>query len=281
MADLKSNKTMSRLFTDFEIMVLFMGLTVIIMYYNHLIFFLGFADVGEGGAWNSTIDLAWANMAALVQGTFFGAKVDFGGSVGLDHALIRVITSTPAHVSRTPEDRTNRFDTDIDVDAWEEWNWILRFELPPPLPLLSATDIDLRVDTVYHVFNEVCKATMKRVGSALGFNSRWWNDECRAVAENMRGGFWTEEEACTANKHLKKVVQEAKRDWANEYITTANIWEVAAWRHGRRSSHILALLNLEGNLVYDHESMATLLSVRFFAEEGAPIPTHFHDDPPP
>jgi hypothetical protein len=31
--------------------------------------------LGEGGACNSTIDLAWSNMAALIQGTFFGAQV--------------------------------------------------------------------------------------------------------------------------------------------------------------------------------------------------------------
>jgi hypothetical protein len=60
--------------------------------------------MGEGGARNSTIDLAWCNMAALMQGTFFGAQVDFGGSMGSDHALIRVIASTPAHVARQAAD---------------------------------------------------------------------------------------------------------------------------------------------------------------------------------
>jgi hypothetical protein len=55
--------------------------------------------MGEGGARNSTIDLTWSNMAAIMQGTFFGAQVDFGGSVGSDHTLIRVIASTPVHVS--------------------------------------------------------------------------------------------------------------------------------------------------------------------------------------
>jgi hypothetical protein len=74
--------------------------------------------MGEGGARNSTIDLAWCNMAALIQGTFFRAQVDFGGSVRSDHALIRVVTSTPAHVTRAPEDQTNRFVTDIDAEAW-------------------------------------------------------------------------------------------------------------------------------------------------------------------
>jgi hypothetical protein len=237
--------------------------------------------MGEGGARNSTIDLAWSNMAAAMQGTFFGAEVNFGDSMGSDHALIRVIASTPFHVTRTPEDRTNRFDMDIDAEAWEEWNRIIRFELPPILPILSPSDVDSRVSAIYHAFNEACKATMKSVGAAPGFNSRWWNDECKAVAAATKGGFWTDEEAREANRHLKRVVREAKRSWANDYITTANIWEVAAWRHGRRSSLIPALLDHDGKLVYDHEGMATLLSERFFAEEGAPIPTSFPDDPPP
>jgi hypothetical protein len=122
---------------------------------------------------------------------------------------------------------------------------------------------------------------MKTVGAAPGFNLRWWNDECKAAATATRGGFWTEEEARHANRHLKKVVREAKRNWANDYITTANVWEVAAWRHGRRSSLIPALIGNDGALVYDHEGMASLLLARFFAEEGVHIPTSFHDDPPP
>jgi hypothetical protein len=122
---------------------------------------------------------------------------------------------------------------------------------------------------------------MKTVGAAPGFNSRWWNDECKAAAKAMRGGFWTDAEQRAANCHLKKVVREAKRDWADEYITTANVWEVTAWRHRRRSSHIPALRNGNGDLVYDHEGMASLLSARFFAEEGVPIPTTFADDPAP
>jgi hypothetical protein len=237
--------------------------------------------MGEGGARNSTIDLAWSNMAALMQGTFFGATVDFGGSMGSDHTLIRVIASMPVHLGRTPEDCINQFDTDISVEAWEDWDRVLWFELPPLLPILSPPDIDARVDDIYRAFNEACKATMKTVGAAPGFNSRWWNDECKAVALATKGGFWTEEEARLANKHLKRVVREAKCNWANDYITTANIWEVAAWRHGRRSSLIPALVGGDSKLVYDHEGMASLLSARFFAEEGVPIPTSFHDDPPP
>jgi hypothetical protein len=237
--------------------------------------------MGEGGAHNSTIDLIWQNMAVQVQGTFVGAEVNFRASIGSDHALIRTIASTPVPVHRAQIDRTDRFNTDIDADAWEEWDRLLCFHLPLLTTLTDPAQIDCMVEGIYTAFNLACKAVMKTVGTAPGFNSRWWNDECWEAARAMREGFWTDEEQWAANKHLKAVVREAKRSWATDYITTANVWEVASWRHGRRSSHIPALRNHNNELVFEHEEMATLLSKRFFAEEDALIPTHFPNDPEP
>jgi hypothetical protein len=237
--------------------------------------------MGEGGGRNSTLDLVWCNMAALIQGTFIGAEVDFSRSQGSDHALIRTIASTPVAIRRAAVDRTECFDTDINDEAWGDWECILHFELPVLTPLSNTSALDEFVDGIYQAFNEACKATMKTVGTAPGFNSRWWNKDCRVAARAMRGGFWNEEEQHAANINLKRVVKAAKREWANEYITTANIWEVAAWRHGRRSLHIPALQNGDGKLVYNHEGMASLLLARFFTEEGATIPTIFPDDPSP
>jgi hypothetical protein len=108
--------------------------------------------MGEGGGRNSTLDLTWCNMAALVQGTFFGAEVDFGGSQGSDHALIRTIASTPVPVFRAPADRTDRFDTDIEVEAWEEWERILCFELPPLIQPRTPAEVDALVDDIYLAF---------------------------------------------------------------------------------------------------------------------------------
>jgi hypothetical protein len=76
---------------------------------------------GENGARDSTIDLVWCNFAASVQGSFQGAQVDWLGSLGSDHALIRTIASTPLRLTRHREDRTNRFDMDITAEEWEEW----------------------------------------------------------------------------------------------------------------------------------------------------------------
>jgi hypothetical protein len=145
--------------------------------------------MGEGEGRNSTIDLVWSNMAALIQGTFIGAEVDFRGSLGLDHALIRTIMSTPIPIHRAKQDRTNRFDSDINAEAWEEWDHILWFKLPPTTPLWDTQQVDNRVDDIYRAFNEACKATMKTKGAAPGFNSRWWNEECQLAAAAMKGGF--------------------------------------------------------------------------------------------
>jgi hypothetical protein len=142
--------------------------------------------MGEGGARNSTIDLVWRNLAAQIQGTFVGAEVNFGTSAGSDHALIRTIAFTPVPVYRAKVDRTDRFDTDISAEEWEEWGRLLRFHLPPLTPLHNPDQVDSAVDAIYTAFNEACKATMKTVGSALGFNLRWWNDECKAAALVLR-----------------------------------------------------------------------------------------------
>src|ERR1700677_1606878 len=235
---------------------------------------------GENGARNSTIDLIWANYASEVQGTFFGAAVDWEGSVGSDHALLRTIVTSPHKLYHQRGERTNRFDTDIDEEAWEEWSKIITASLPPRVPLNSSEDIDKMVDAVYDAFNAACSATMKMVGAAPGFASKWWNDDCKEAADALRGAE-NENDRAALNKALKRVVQHAKRDWANRYITAANVWEVAAWRHGRRSSHIPALLTSGGKLTFDHDEMSTILASHFFAKDPGTIPLVFHDDPPP
>jgi hypothetical protein len=144
--------------------------------------------MGEGGGRNSTLDLVWCNMAALIQGTFIGAEVDFSRSQGSDHALIRTIASTPVAIRRAAVDRTECFDTDINDEAWGDWECILHFELPVLTPLSNTSALDEFVDGIYQAFNEACKATMKTVGTAPGFNSRWWNKDCRVAARAMRGG---------------------------------------------------------------------------------------------
>jgi hypothetical protein len=144
--------------------------------------------------------------------------------------------------------------------------------------IVNTETIDSLINTIYSAFNTACAATMKK-GNAPGFSSKWWNDDCREAATALANA---QETDCTQlGQELKKAVCIAKRDWANSYISEANIWEVAAWRHGRCSFHIPALIDQLGELTYDHEQMASLLSERFFAKDEGNIPTNFPDDPPP
>ena len=79
---------------------------------------------------------------------------------------------------------------------------------------------------------------------------------------------------------LKCIIQRRKKEWADNYIATANLWEVTAWRHGCRSANIPALRDKEGNMHYDHHTMADMLASRFFVLDMGPIPTTFEDNPP-
>ena len=201
--------------------------------------------------------------------------------MGSDHALIHTIATTPNKA------RTNRvnhqiwYNMNISREEWERWGDIVNQLTPSPhSPLQSTADIDRAVDNIYTAFNSTCEQTMDRKGAAPGFRARWWNDECGEASRAIQVATSTDERrAC--NRVLKKAVKTAKRNWVDQYITTANIWEVAAWRHGRRSSHIPALIGNDGHLTFDHEEMAGLLSARFFMEESSNIPINFEDDPEP
>jgi hypothetical protein len=234
---------------------------------------------GENGARDSTIDLVWINFAASMQNSFQGAQVDWEGSLGSDHALIRTIVSTPMRVQRNREDRTNRFNTDISPKEWEEWGHIFAETVPIEVKPVSMLHIDQLIDAIYYTFNTACTATMKCKGAAPGFASPWWNDECRDTVNNLCQAS-SEDDCRLCSIKLKQITRYTKRDWANKFINESNIWEVAAWRHGRRSSHIPALIDHNSTLIYEHQGMSDLLSEHFFTEARDDIPTHLPDDPP-
>ena len=74
---------------------------------------------GEGGVWDSTLDLVWENFADTIQNTFLGTQVNWKGSVGLDHALIHTIASIPLKVKYRKEGYTNHFNMNISADEWK------------------------------------------------------------------------------------------------------------------------------------------------------------------
>ena len=134
---------------------------------------------GEGRARDSTLDLVWTNYAASLQHLFHGTHIDWEGSMGSDHALIRTIATTPNKARTNRIDCQIRYDTNISREDWERWGEIVNQLTPSPrTPLQSPQDIDEAVNAIYKAFNSACDQTMDHKGAAPGFRVRWWNDEC-------------------------------------------------------------------------------------------------------
>ena len=187
---------------------------------------------GENGARDSTIDLVWANQVADMAGTFTVREVNWDDSFASDHALIRIRASSSQKARRLPMDRATGFQTTASPQTWEAWANSLKEAIPnePPL-LLSEFDIDEHVDLIYFAIHRACKAHLKKRGAVPGFNSRWWNEECRNLAKQVREEKDLDVKVDLA-KELKKVIARTKRSWADSYIRESCVWEVAAWRHG-------------------------------------------------
>jgi hypothetical protein len=169
----------------------------------------------------------------------------------------------------------------ITPEEWETWLELFKDTVPRVCrPLLSAAEVDAIVDLLYHAFNTACEAVMKRKGSAPAHNSRWWTLACEPEAANAVRNAPSQALKDKASKALKTTVRNAKRSWADDYITTANIWEVAAWCHGRRQTRIPVLVDANGDLTFDHDTMSSVFANWFFARDLGDIPLSFPDDPP-
>jgi len=96
---------------------------------------------------------------------------------------------------------------------------------------------------------------------------------CADAVQNLRDARGRAARA-TAQACLKGTIRTAKRNWADDYIEKAQLWEVAAWRHGRRISKVPSLRGPEG-LVHTHGEISDILSHRFFADAPPQVPPHF------
>ena len=186
--------------------------------------------------------------------------------------------SSPTKYPESPLTKTYGFHTNVSPDKWDLWSKALQFALHPTPSLDTSKDIDDTVDIIYEAIHEACKAALKPKGSAPGWKAAWWNAECYAAVQNIQ--LAAEEDHPPLRLTLKKLFRRIKCEWADEYITNADVWEVTAWRHGRCSALILALKDSNGTLQYGHQAMANLLSEHFFAEPNV-IPMSFPDVLPP
>ena len=75
--------------------------------------------------------------------------------------------------------------------------------------------------------NKACKATMAQMGHNCTHALCWWTPECKAASDLLLVAL-SEEDQLWAYPNLKCMVKLAKHMWADQYIMSINMWEVAA-----------------------------------------------------
>jgi hypothetical protein len=89
-----------------------------------------------------------------------------------------------------------------------------------------------------------------------------------------------------AFSHLRTVVRQAKRDWAERTLTEATnddnmLWKVAKWRKGRSSNVIPPIRTSATTISADHAEVTRALHARFFPHNPLVIPSSQPTDPMP
>ena len=238
---------------------------------------------GAGHEKDSVIDLAWYNDAAIQDATFAGLEVDWAGSLGSDHAMLR----TAGYPYETPAPVYNN-DLGYVVDPEMEEEWIDAFKaisIPhhhhhhhlhqTPTP----EEAERAAETLTDDIQRANKKVLRRRHPPHPRAAPWWTADCAAATQTLREAADPEQRKI-AHARLRGTVSTAKRMWADDYIEKAQLWEVAKWRHGRKLTKVPALQGTEG-LVHSHEEVSSILSRRFFPQNPPLVDQTFPDDPQP
>ena len=233
---------------------------------------------GAGQDRDSVIDLAWYNEAAIQSVTFTSLEVDWEGSLGSDHAMLRIL----AHAQ---EDFAPPADADlgyvVDPEKGDEWSRAFKATSRPlSLQLIpTAEEIEEAARSLTDDIQSTNEEIFRKRRPAHPKASPWWNAACAIATKNLREAPGTVEKGI-AQARLKGTVRAAKRRWADEYIENAQLWDVAKWRHGRRLTKVPSLQGPDG-LAHSHEEVSNILSQRFFPRTPPDVDAHFPDDPAP
>jgi hypothetical protein len=227
---------------------------------------------------DSVIDLAWYNEAAALATTFSGLEVDWEGSLGSDHAMLHV-TGHTKEPSKWDDQKTN-LGFLVDPDKGDEWTkaFKARSHAFPFQPSPTEAEVEEEAAAFMADIHRTNIEIFRKRRPPHAKASPWWNAACALAAHTLRTAQGTEARSI-AQGRLKGTIKVAKRKWADEYIQKAKLWDVAAWRHGRKLSKVPSLRGPEG-IVHTHGEVSDILSKRFFSQTPPEVELNFTDDPP-
>ena len=184
---------------------------------------------------DSVIDLAWYNEAATQFTTFSDLKIDWEGSLGSDHAMLIISGHTQEEAAAIYNEGDLGFL--IDPERGEEWTRAFKARTshvhfqPSPTP----DEVEAAAAALTEDIQRTNEEVLRKRRPAHPKASPWWNAACAIATRTLREAHDAETQSI-AHARLKGTVRAAKRKWADDYIEQAQLWDVAAWRHGRRLS---------------------------------------------
>ena len=228
---------------------------------------------------DSTIDLAWFNKAAVLAVNFSNLEIDWEGSLGLDHALLKVKGQAHNDITDLLEEPPCRFV----INPEKHKAWVASFcnltkpPLLPPSP--SAEEIEVAAEALVRLIDQTNKATFCKRQPLHPKAAPWWNTAYATAVQNLRDA-QDPDTRHTEHQHLKGAVKQAKQEWAEECIEKEQLWDVMNWIHRHCLTKVPSLQGAEG-LAHSHDEIANVLSQQFFPCNPPVVNTHFPDDPPP
>jgi hypothetical protein len=235
---------------------------------------------GEGHQQDMTINLLWANAAAMLDDAFQDFKVDFTALISSDHTglQIKYQHAMDSAIEQTPHLPSYL----ICDDAKDQWTCHLNKHFHyAPFKLSSTTLIDQADNHLTQEIEETCQAVFEKWKVFSSRAAAWWDEECSkataAVQEAPSPETWKQ-----SHKTLVKAVQKAKHHWANKFLHNASpehLWTTARWCLGHRQRLIPALATTDG-LTDEPHKMADALQSCFFKSQPCLVLERFLDDLP-
>jgi hypothetical protein len=132
---------------------------------------------GEGCQHNITIDLVWANTAAVLDKAFQDLTINFTTSISSDHAGLwvnyqHILDSAIKHNPHL----TSFLIKDEAKDTWI--HHLSVFSHFSPFDLSSSTLIDQEADHLSQDIEETCQAVFEKRKQFSPKAASWWDEEC-------------------------------------------------------------------------------------------------------
>ena len=212
---------------------------------------------------DSTLNHIFINMTFLGNPSFPAAcSISFERSISSDHAALFIdLPLMPLPPVESPQ-------TGWLIEDQMEQEWKRAFTLFPHPLITDIPSLTRASDDLIKLTHATCDKFFSKKKPKRNKGLAWWNESCSIAATDVSRAHGPEQRRRSSVLHA--TIRHAKRDWIEKLITDPHttIWDMAKWRHGRRSPWIPPI-----NGSSDTTEMGAAFEQRFFHFPSPDKPT--------